>query len=68
MRTSKPSDPVLTIEELALYLKLPRSTAYKLAQEGALPGAKVGRHWRFSRVAVDKWLTAKISSRKRGRA
>ena len=47
---------VLTIDELAEYLKIPKSTLYKLAQEGKLPGQKVGRHWRFRKEAVDRWL------------
>ena len=47
---------VLTIEELADYLKISKSTLYKLAQSGALPGIKVGRHWRFHREAIDEWL------------
>ena len=47
---------VLTIDELAEYLKISKSTLYKLAQEGALPAQKVGRHWRFHREAVDQWL------------
>lgn len=47
---------VLTIEDLATYLKISKSTLYKLAQEGSLPGQKVGRHWRFHRKAVDQWL------------
>jgi excisionase family DNA binding protein len=47
---------VLTIDDLADYLKISKSTLYKLAQEGALPGQKVGRHWRFHRDAVDQWL------------
>ena len=47
---------VLTIDDLAEYLKISKSTLYKLAQEGALPGQKVGRHWRFHRDAVDDWL------------
>lgn len=49
-------DSVMTIEELSRYLKVPKSTLYKLAQEGKLPGQKVGRHWRFHREAVDRWL------------
>lgn len=49
-------DSVLTIDELAAYLKIAKSTLYKLAQEGKLPGQKVGRHWRFHRDAVDQWL------------
>ena len=47
---------VLTIGELCNYLKVPKSTLYKLAQEGKIPGQKVGRHWRFRKQAVDRWL------------
>lgn len=53
------SDAVMTIEELSKYLKISRSTLYKLAQEGKLPAQKVGRHWRFHREAVDDWLKHK---------
>lgn len=49
-------DAVLTIDELAAYLKIAKSTLYKLAQEGKLPGQKVGRHWRFHRNSIDTWL------------
>jgi excisionase family DNA binding protein len=47
---------VLTIDDLAEYLKISKSTLYKLAQEEAVPGQKVGRHWRFHPDAVDQWL------------
>lgn len=47
---------VLTVDELAEYLKIPKSTLYKLAQEGKIPGQKVGRHWRFRKETVDRWL------------
>jgi len=50
------SSSVFTIEDLADYLKISKSTLYKLAQNGVLPGIKVGRHWRFHRDAVDEWL------------
>ncbi len=50
------SQDVLTIDELAGYLKIAKSTLYKLAQEGKLPGQKVGKHWRFHREAIDHWL------------
>ena len=52
-------DNVFTIGELAAYLKISKSTLYKLAQEGSLPGVKVGRHWRFHKDAVDAWLKQK---------
>ena len=47
---------VLTIEELAAYLRVPKSTLYKLAREGKVPSQKIGRHWRFRREAIDRWL------------
>ena len=47
---------VLTIDELSEYLKISKSTLYKLAQEGSVPCQKVGKHWRFHKDAVDEWL------------
>ncbi|NMC14838.1 MAG: helix-turn-helix domain-containing protein [Chloroflexi bacterium] len=55
---SKKED-IFTIEELSEYLKIPKSTIYKLCQEGKIPGQKVGRHWRFHKNAVDEWLSTK---------
>lgn len=53
------SSDVMTIGELAGYLRVSKSTLYKLAKEGKLPGHKVGRHWRFHKAAVDEWLKEK---------
>lgn len=50
-----PND-VLTLEELSVYLKIPRSTLYKIVREGKIPCQKVGRHWRFRKAAIDRWL------------
>lgn len=47
---------VLTIEELAVYLKISKSTLYKLVREGKIPSQKIGRHWRFRKGAIDHWL------------
>ena len=51
-----PMEEVLTLEELASYLKVSKSTLYKLVQSRAVPGHKVGRHWRFRRETIDRWL------------
>ena len=56
---------VLTLNEVAEYLRIPRSTAYKLAQEGKIPGQKVGRHWRFHRLVLDNWLARPVGEKKR---
>ena len=47
---------VMTVEELADYLRIPKSSVYKLAQEDRIPCQKVGRHWRFHRGAIERWL------------
>jgi len=52
----KAADQVMTIEDLGIYLKLSKSTLYKLAQEGKVPGQKVGKHWRFRKDIIDDWL------------
>jgi len=49
-------DDIMTMDELAVYLKISKSTLYKLAQEKKLPGQKIGKRWRFHRDAVEEWL------------
>lgn len=49
-------DEVLTLEELAAYLKVSETTAYALVRSGDIPGRKVGREWRFLKVRVEEWL------------
>jgi len=46
---------ILTIEQAAEFLQVPRSTLYKIARQGQVPCRKVGRHWRFSRSALIAW-------------
>ena len=48
----------LTIEEVAKVLKVSRETVYRLAAAGQLPGRKVGRIWRFSATAIERYLDA----------
>lgn len=55
MMPDKPKK-ILGIEGLSKYLDVSKSTLYKLAQQGKLPGQKVGKHWRFRQETIDKWL------------
>lgn len=66
---AEPIGAVLTIEDLAAYLKIPKSTLYKLVREGSVPCQKVGKHWRFHKDAIDAWLKQQPSTKKptRGR-
>ena len=51
-------DTIMTINELSEYLKISTSSLYKLAQQGKVPGSKVGKHWRFHRESIDAWIKA----------
>jgi len=57
-RSTGPPD-VMTIDDLASYLQVSKSSLYKLAQGGKVPGQKVGKHWRFRRDTIDRWLDAR---------
>jgi len=48
--------PYLTVSELSHYLKLPAETVYKYVRDGRIPASKVGRHWRFQRGEIDRWV------------
>ncbi|MDK9358403.1 helix-turn-helix domain-containing protein [Lelliottia sp. V106_10] len=49
-------DQILTLKEVASYLKLAEKTAYRLASESKLPGFKVGGSWRFRKDDLEKWI------------
>ncbi|MCY9826981.1 MULTISPECIES: methylation-associated defense system helix-turn-helix domain-containing protein MAD1 [Vibrio] len=49
-------DQILTIKDVAAYLKVAEKTAYRLASEGKLPGFKVGGSWRFKLKDLEAWI------------
>ncbi len=59
-------DDIMTMDELAAYLKISKSTLYKLATDNKLPGQKIGKRWRFHKDAVDQWLKTQPQPRKAG--
>lgn len=50
-------EQILTLKEVAAYLKLAEKTAYRLAREGKHPGFKVGGSWRFKSEDLEVWIT-----------
>jgi len=50
------TDEILTLKEVAQYLKLAEKTAYKLAADGKLPGFKAGGSWRFKKEDIESWI------------
>lgn len=47
---------MMTLEEVAEYLRLHPSTVYRLVREGVIPGCKVGNRWRFNKERIGQWL------------
>lgn len=49
-------EPLMTADDVALWLKVPRLRVYELAREGRIPSVRLGRTMRFSRPAVERFL------------
>jgi excisionase family DNA binding protein len=49
---------VLTLEEVAEYLRVHRATIYRLLKKNKIPGFRVGGDWRFNRESIDRWRAA----------
>ncbi len=64
MQPKKQTD-IMTIREVADYLKLTEKTAYRLAAEGKIPGFKVGGSWRFRRSEIEKWIENQLEERRK---
>lgn len=47
---------ILTVHEVARFLRVPKSTVYKLARVGQIPASKIGKHWRFTRSDIQSWM------------
>ena len=53
---------ILTIEEVANYLRVSERTVYDWAQKGEIPAGKIGTVWRFKKTEVENWVNARLSS------
>jgi excisionase family DNA binding protein len=49
-------DQILTVGEVASYLRLSEATIYRMAKAGRIPGRRVGRSWRFSSQQIREWF------------
>lgn len=56
-------DEIMTIEEVAKYLKMKPQTIYTWAQNGKIPAAKLGKEWRFKKSLIDEWFNQHIDEK-----
>jgi excisionase family DNA binding protein len=54
---------VMTLEEVAIFLRVHPSTIYRLLRLGHIPAFKLGSDWRFRRESIEDWLMQQESSR-----
>jgi excisionase family DNA binding protein len=57
------SKDIMTLEEVADYLRLKPQTIYSWAQEKKIPAAKLGKEWRFKKSVIDKWFANHIDKK-----
>lgn len=57
------ADEILTIQEIAILLKLADKTVYSMAQAGELPAFKVRGQWRVRRVDFEAWMESQAQNR-----
>ncbi len=50
------NDQVLTVKDVAEYLKVNQRTVYRMAAAGTIPAFKVGSSWRFKQSDINKWI------------
>ena len=58
------ANEILTLEEVAKYLRVSERTVYDWAQKGELPAGKLGTAWRFRKKDIEKWVDGKLSGKK----
>ena len=59
------ADPILTLPEVAVLLKVAEKTVYTMAQQGQIPAFKFRGQWRFKHEHIDQWIGEQKSFVKR---
>ncbi|MDR1248508.1 MAG: PTS sugar transporter subunit IIA [Treponema sp.] len=55
-------DDILTIDEVAKYLRVSERTVYEWAQKGEIPSGKIGAVWRFKKSEIESWVNDRLST------
>lgn len=57
VNTTNKNSGLMTVKEVAEYLRVSRASVYRLVKEGKIPVSRIGKHFRFRKEVIDKWLT-----------
>jgi excisionase family DNA binding protein len=58
-----PARTVMTLQEIADYLRVTRSTIHRLLKRNQIPAFRIGRHWRFNAKEIDDWCSSRVLTR-----
>ena len=53
---------VMTLEEVAEFLRVHASTIYRLLKKGSIPAFKLGGEWRFNKESIEQWVSEREAS------
>lgn len=60
MKSKNSDDPndgeVMTISDVAQYLRISEAKVYELARSGAIPALRIGKSWRFQKDLLKQWV------------
>jgi excisionase family DNA binding protein len=65
VKTVGGNDTLMTVNELAAYLRCHIVSIYRLLKRNKIPAFKVGSDWRFSRREIDAWMSGPYETRLR---
>ncbi len=54
---------MMTLQEVAEYLRVTRSTIHRLLKRNQIPAFRIGRHWRFNLEEIDNWCASHVLSK-----
>lgn len=54
---------LMTIREVADYLRLSKVTVYKMTRQGKIPALKIGKQWRYNKSEIDSWVKQKSNNK-----
>jgi PTS system nitrogen regulatory IIA component len=58
-------EDILTLDEVAKYLRVSERTVYDWAQKGEIPAGKIGTAWRFKKTEIEEWVNNRLSGDKK---
>ena len=58
------NDAIMTVHDVASYLRMSEAKVYRLAKEGSFPSFRLGKSWRFRKDLIDEWTRQETFQRK----